>query len=319
MLWISIAIIGYFFNALANILDKYILSAKIPTPSVYAFFVAVFSLFALLFAPFGLRLLSADMLAISLISGALFIYGLVFFYRAVRENEISRVAPLMGVFMALGALVYAFVLHISADDWDGQFIFGHVQNILAFWLLVSGGFLVVFDLPLRAREILRGIRNTIMASGFLAVSLIMLKHVYTVEGFVNGFVWSRIGLFLGGLSLFFIPKFRQEIAASLRAMSQSKREQRSVGVWFMINKVVGALGNICVQYAIFLGSLVAVQALAGIQFAFVFLLAVPLSVRFPVFFQEKLSINDWLQKIFAFALIGLGVYFAAQSGARLFV
>lgn len=319
MIWIVIAIIGYFLNALANILDKYILSTKISQPSVYAFFVAMFSLFAVLVAPFGLRLLSADMLAISLLSGAFFVYGLVFFYRAVRESEISRVAPLLGVLMALLVLLYAFMLQVATGNLLERVASGYSETILAFWLLLIGGFLIAFDLPLRKQDTYPGIRNVTTASLFMIASLIMLKYVYSLEGFVNGFVWSRLGLFLGGLSLLLVPSFRREIITSLHDMSQSGRKQASVGLWFILNKVVAALGNVCVQYAIFLGSLVAVQALSGLQFAFVFLLAIPLSLRFPSFFQEKLSFNDWLQKALALALIGLGVYFTSLSGTELFV
>lgn len=283
------------------------------------FFVAMFSVFAFLAAPFGLRLLSADMLAIALLSGALFVYGLLFFYRAVRESEISRAAPLLGVLMALIVLMYALIIQVVTGDILTQSLAGYTENILAFWLLVIGGFLMAFDMPLRPRDAFPQIRNILLASLLLSVSLLLLKHVYSLSGFVSGFVWSRLGLFLGGLSLLCIPSLRQEIIRSLSDASSSKREQASVGIWFVANKVIGSLGNIFVQYAIFLGSLTVIQALSGLQFAFVFLLAIPLSYRLPKLFQEKLYFNDWLQKIVALVLIGLGIYFAALSGVKLFI
>jgi hypothetical protein len=327
MLWIILAIAGYFFAATANILDKYILSAKIQQPSVYAFFVAVFSLFGFVFVPFGLRMMSAGMFAMAFVSGALFVYGLVFFYKAVRESEISRTAPLLGTFMALCALIYTFLVPFIAQfifvfantTQPSQFSAPHPETILAFWLLLIGGFLVAFDLPLRARDIIPGIRNTVSASILLTASLIILKYLYVSDGFVSGFVWSRLGVFFGGLSLLLIPTFRREIIASLHDTSQSRRAQLSIGMWFFANKIIATLGNLCLQYAIFLGPLVVVQALSGIQFAFVFLLALPLSYRFPVFFQEKLFFNDWVQKIVALTLIALGIYFSAQGGVPLFV
>lgn len=319
MLWIIIAVIGYFFNALANILDKYILSAKIPKPSVYAFFVAIFSLFALIAAPFGMRILSFDMIVVSFVSGAFFIYGLVFFYYAVRENDISRVAPLMGALMAIGALVYDFVLRLRLNHWVVAPLNGHYESSIAFACLFVGGFLITFDIPFKTKDIMRGIRNTFIASVFLITSLILLKYVYSAEGFINGFIWSRIGLFLGGLSLCAIPIFRKEILENFHDTQQSKSEKSSAGIWFMLNKIIGSLGNVCVQYAISIGPLVVVQALSGVQYAFVFILAIPLSFRFPIFFQEKLYFNDWVQKIGALALIGIGIYFSAIGGTSLFI
>lgn len=319
MLWIVVAITGYFFNALANILDKYILSAKIPKPSVYAFFVAIFSLFALAAAPFGMHLLSAEMTLLAFVSGAFFIYGLVFFYYAVRENDISRVAPLMGALMAIGALTYDFVIRLQSNHWALAPANGHYENSIAFACLFVGGFLITFDIPFKIKDIVRGIQNTLIASIFLIASLIILKYVYTVEGFINGFTWSRIGLFLGGLSLFMIPVFRREIMDNFHDTKQSKNEKSSVGIWFVTNKIVGSLGNVCVQYAISIGPLVVVQAMSGVQYAFVFLMAVPLSFRFPVFFQEKLYFNDWVQKISALVLIGVGIYFSTLTGTKLFM
>jgi hypothetical protein len=116
-----------------------------------------------------------------------------------------------------------------------------------------------------------------------------------------------------------VSTFRQEIIASLHEASRSRRESVSIGIWFFSNKIIATLGNLCLQYAIFLGPLVVIQALSGLQFAFVFLLALPLSYRFPVFFQEKLFFNDWVQKIVALTLIALGIYFSAQGGVPLFV
>jgi hypothetical protein len=225
----------------------------------------------------------------------------------------------MGAMMALGALSYALVLQLHAEYWSFSSFIVPKETLLAFWLLVSGGFLVAFDLPLKIREMLRGLCNAVVASFFLLISLILLKYIYQSSGFISGFVWSRLGLFLGGLSLLVMPVFRKEIIESLQGMSQSKQEQRSVGIWFVANKIVGALGNLCIQYALFLGSLVVIQALSGLQFAFVFLLALPFSYRFPELFREKLYFNDWLQKIIALALIGLGIYFSVMSGAKLFL
>ncbi len=325
MTWITIAIIGYLFAAAANILDKYILSAKIQQPSTYAFFVAVFSLFALVAIPFGARILPFDILVLALISGALSVYGFLFFYRAVRESDISRVAPILGVFMALLVLMYAFSMQFITGDILNRSLHGYASNITAFWLLLIGGFLMAFDLPLRKTDAFPKIHNVALSSILLVSSLVILKHVYHTSGFVSGFVWSRIGLFLGGLSLFIIPVFRREILTSLNGMSESRSEQASVGIWFVTNKVLGALGNVFVQYAIFLGSLVVVEALAGLQYAFVFLMAAALSTRFPNLYQEKLycpdwlHCSDWVQKIIALILIGLGLYFSSVGGSATFL
>lgn len=330
MLWITLATVGYLLGAVTNILDKFILAARIPKPSVYAFYVALFSLFAIVFVPFGFSWIGGASLAAALISGLLFIFGLLFFYRAVKESEISRVAPLVGVLMAIGTLVLTAYVdggwNVSTSPYplleeEGrQFIHTLLPSmrggtLLSFWLLVIGGFLVAFDLPLRPRIMFRGFRDILLASVLIGVSLALLKHVYEREGFIDGFVWSRIGAFIAGLTFLAVPRMRREIEESFRGASRSRKEAARTGAWFVVNKLSGALSALAINYAVFLGPLTLIHALAGIQYAFVFVLVVVSSHWKPEFFEERLLLNDWLQKIAALILIALGLYYAALSGA----
>lgn len=304
MLWITIAILGYFLGAVTNILDKFILSARIPRASVYAFFAAMFSLSAFVLAPFGLSLIDSRPLSAALLSGAFFTYGLLFFYKAVKLSEVSRVAPLVGSLSAIGTL--AAVIAISDVTLD-------YASLMSFWLLVLGGFLMAFDLPLRPRIMFHGIWTIVVASFFLGASLVLLKYVYTQEGFLNGYVWSRVGAFFAGLTLFLVPTWRREIIASLREPSVSRKESAKTGAWFVVNKVSGAFSAFFVNYAVSIGSLTLVHALAGVQYAFVFLLVIALSRFQPQFVREHLLLNDWVQKCIAIACIGAGLYYASIS------
>jgi uncharacterized membrane protein len=105
MTWISFAILGYFCNAVSQLLDKVILTEKhIPKPAVYAFYVAMFSLFSLLFAPFGLALIPSFFVGLFLFSGVTFIAGLLAFYYAVKAGNVARIAPLVGLVTSLTVL-----------------------------------------------------------------------------------------------------------------------------------------------------------------------------------------------------------------------
>lgn len=303
-MWIIVATLGYFLGAVTNILDKFILSSRIPNPSVYAFFAAMFSISTFVLAPFGLTFIEARPMAESLLSGALFTYGLLFFYKAVKMSEVSRVAPLVGSLTAVGTL--AAVIAVSAATLD-------YASIMSFWLLVGGGFLMAFDLPLKPRIMFQGIRTIVIASFLLGASLVILKDVYTSDGFINGYVWSRLGAFLAGFTLFLVPTWRREIIGNLRKPAASRSESARTGVWFMVNKSSGAASAFLVNYAVSLGSLSIVHALAGIQYAFVFLLIIALSRFRSGFVQERLALNDWVQKFVALACIGVGLYYASIS------
>jgi uncharacterized membrane protein len=310
MTWALVALLGYFFNAVAAVFDKYLLSDRIPAPAVYAFFVSLFSLFALGFIPFGFHLVDARTLGILLFSGFLFVYGLLAFYGAVKQHEVSRVSPLVGTVISLVAFLMVFIPgmpgEVHLNIWYGSALF----------LLILGGLLISFDLPLRRGE---HISLLVLVAGIcLGFSILLLKNGYETSGFVSGLVWSRLGMTLAGLSLLLFPPFREQIFSQFRAPHQSKRAG-STGVLFVVNKSVAGIAAFLLSYATYLGPVSFVQALSGMQYVFLLLMMFPLSFRYPQVFGERLFFWDWFQKIVAVLIIGLGLFLATRSGIPLFL
>lgn len=298
MSYIIIAIVAYFFLALSQVLDKFLLGDRIPQPSVYAFYVAILSFVSLLLAPFGFYLQDYVLLAASLASGILYIYAILFLYKAVKVNEISRVAPLVGSVIVLANLLFAAVLsddQLAISDWGGIFF------------LLIGGFLISFDLPIRSSRIFRGFGNSLVSGILFAVAYVIFKYVYQNDIFINGFIWTRLGLFAGGLSLLLVPVWRREIRASFQGMKSGKKRNLTTGAMFVGNKILGGSHSILIQYAIYLGSTAIVNALNSIQFVFVLVLASLASLKYPKLFGEKLFFWDWAQKVGAIVLIGIGI------------
>lgn len=311
MAWMAVALGGYFFNAVAALLDKYLLSGPIKTPAVYAFFVSLFSLFTLFFIPFGFQFFGWQTTGLFLLSGALFLYGLVAFYTAVQQNEVSRIAPLVGTVVSLVAFGTVFAPALFSE---GTFT---VIHILALLLLISGGLLISFDLPLRTGE--RIPVAVIIAGIAMGVSLLLLKYGYADANFVSGLVWSRLGMFAAGLSLLLIPVFRKQILAGSSRFSSPSRDAVHTGSVFIVNKLCGGIATFLIAYAAFLGPVSFVQALSGMQYVFLLVLALPLSVRYPKIFGERLFFWDWFQKACAIILIGLGLWLAATGGIKLLI
>ncbi len=306
MHWITFALAGYFFNAITTIFDKFLLAGRIREPVVYAFFVSILSIFAIVLVPFGYQPIASQTVSLFVISGMFFLYGLVAFYTAVQRSEISRVAPLVGITTALiagaASLVFGPASQISFSP-------GHFFSLL---LLLSGAFLVAFDLPIKKHDAL--MPSTVLAGGFMAVSLIFLKIGYQEADFVNGLLWSRLGFILGGFSLLIIPGYRHAILSNTQGLSASNRRDVSTGLLFILNKIFGALATFCLTYAAFLGPVTFIQALNGVQYVFVFILTVPLALRFPGIFEERLDFWDWFQKGVAVLCIGLGMWLAVTQG-----
>ncbi|MEK9173993.1 MAG: hypothetical protein AAB845_01880 [Patescibacteria group bacterium] len=312
MTWISFAILGYFCNAVSQLLDKVILTEKhIPQPAVYAFYVSLFSLFSLFFAPFGFSLIPGYFLVIFLLSGMMFILGLLAFYYAVKVGNVARIAPLVGLITSITVLMAGGLIPSAF----GEVVFS-AQVWLALVLLVVGGILISYDLPLRRTDRLP--LTAILAGFLLGVSLLLLKYGYGQTDFINGLVWSRIGMVLTGLSFLLIPIYRKQILVHHEPKKMKTKASMVTLALFVFNKSTAGVASFLILYATNLGSVSFVQALNGTQYVFLLLLAIPISLRFPHIFGEHLSVWDWAQKVFALILIGLGFWFMGLSGINTF-
>lgn len=309
MTWALVALLGYFFNAVSAVFDKYLLSDRIPTPAVYAFFVSLFSLFALFFVPFGFHFSDGRTVATLLLSGMVFVYGLVAFYQAVKKHEISRVAPLIGTVISVVAFLAVFLPGASGE------VHIEARYIMALLLLIIGGLLISFDLPLRRGEHVS--RFIFIAGVLMGVSLLLLKEGYAHTNFVSGLVWSRLGMTAAGLSLLLVPSFQKQILSQFQRVSLRSARSGSTGALFVLNKTVAGVATFLISYAISLGSVSFVQALSGMQYVFILVIMLPLSFRFPALFGEKLFLWDWIQKIVAVIIIGVGLWLATTSGISL--
>lgn len=315
MTWIFVALAGYFFNAVAAIFDKFLLSDRIKAPAAYAFYVSLFSLFALVFVPFTFRFFGWQPAVVAFFSGVIFLYALVAFYEAVMRYEVSRISPLVGTVTSLVAFATAFSLIFFGGERE---IVRGIFAFLGLMLLIAGGFLVSFDLPLRKGEYIP-LAQVAFAGIGMGLSLLFLKQAYDGSDFMNGFIWSRMGMFAGGISLLLVPVFRRQIFGHSEMTVAAPKRAMSTGIYFLLNKICAGVGAFLIAYAISLGSVSFVQALSGVQYIFVLTLAFPLSFWYPKVYGEKLLFWDWLQKFVAIILIGLGLFLAASSGIKLLV
>ncbi|PIP67385.1 MAG: hypothetical protein COV79_03260 [Parcubacteria group bacterium CG11_big_fil_rev_8_21_14_0_20_41_14] len=291
MNWITIVLAGHFLNALAFLMDKFLLTKKIPSPFVYAFFIGALGILGLILIPFGFFVPSSMAIALALISGATFIIALVFFFAGLKENEASRVVPLTGGFVPAFTFVLAYLFLAERLG---------IVEISAFAALVAGGVLITIEK--KGRGSFKGYIYAIIAALIFAISYVIAKYVYDELGFVNGFIWSRMGGFLMALSFLALPKARRGI------FNQPKQKnQGSTVALFFTGQVAGALGFVLVNYAISLASVSLVNAMQGAQYAFLLIMIILIAKKFPKLMSEKLTGAVLVQKIFAIILISIGI------------
>jgi len=291
MNWLVIVLAGHLLNALAFLMDKFLLTKKIPSPFVYAFFIGALGILALILIPFGVTLPATPALLRALAAGATFILALVFFFAGLKENEASRVVPLTGGFVP----AFTFVL---AYFFLGERLGG--LEVAAFIALVAGG--VLISLERKGRGSKKGYFYAVLAALVFAISFVVTKQVYIEQTFITGFVWSRVGGFLLALSFLLIPSARNGI------LHQPKQKGGgTIAALFFTGQVSGALGFVLVNYAISLASVSLVNAMQGVQYAFLLVMVFVVSRKYPKVLSEKLTGMVLVQKIAAILLISAGI------------
>ncbi len=289
--WLVISISAYFIWAITNIVDKYLLSNKFNNYIVYTLLVALVGLVSLVLIPFGYTAISTGFILISLVSGFFFAGALVLLFKTIQESEASRAIPL------IGSLIPVFSLVLSYLFLGSQLNFSEVA---AFFILLIGGLLLIIRkvMPFRInKNLLWGI----LAALLFSISYVFAKFVYDDQNLISGFVWIRVGTFLGALPLVLLPKSRVIIADILQKTTKKTK------LLFFSNQLLGVGAFFLLNFAFSLTNVSLVNVLQGTQNVFLFIFIFLLSKIYPNVLKEEFSRGVFIQKITAIILIAIGV------------
>jgi len=296
MLWLIITLSAYFLFAIVALIDKYLLRGLMPNPKVYTLYVGTLGILALVLIPF-VKFLIPDLLIISLslLAGIIFVFSLFAFFSALNLFEASRVVPAIGGFLPLFSFGLTYLFS------GGKEVLSFSETI-AFFLLVLGGTLIVIK---REKLItLKSLQIALVAALLGGLAFVLAKYVYLAQPFWSGFIWIRIGGFLAALSFLLFPEVREEIG--IKKISFKKK---TIAI-FLFNQSMGAGANILQNWAIFLAPLAYVAiitALQGVEYVFLLILALFLSLKFPQILKEEVSKEILFQKVLAIFLISGGL------------
>ncbi len=294
MSWIFISVVGYFFNAASALTGKFLLEKLVSHPAVYAFWVSVFGLVALVFAPFGFSIPGLPVILASAVAGILYTFALVLLYFALQKSEASR------IFTLVGGISPVFVL-VAASLALGERL--SMLQIGGFFVILAGGYVISekFGKPglfLNKQVIIASVASAL----FFALSNVLTKWIYLQEVFLNGFVWRSLGALVGCVVLLLIPLYRREILGSF------KHPKLKTETIFIFGQIFAVLGFILINYGFSLGSVSLVNALSGTQYVFLFFMAWPISKKYPRIFEESLTPGIIRQKVASLVLIAVGIF-----------
>lgn len=301
MNWLLVTIFAYLILAVVFLVDKHLLVGPIPNPKVYAFYTGVLGIAAVLLIPFiNFHLPDRLETLLSFISGASFIFGIFWFFKALKLFESSRVVPAVGGILPIFTFLLIYIFSKGKENLS-------LSGFSAFTLLVAGSFLITYQ---KTKKISwKSLQISVISAFFLAVSFVSAKYVYISSPFLVGLVWIRIGGGVSALILLLSSALRREIFKEKIAV------QKKTALIFLSNQAAGAGGNILQNWAVALAPLsyvAFINALQGVQYLFLLIFAVFLSLKFPEILKEEISKEILLQKIIAILLIGGGLVLLAK-------
>jgi len=281
MLWLLITILSYFFFALVSLIDRYLLTGPLPHPKVYAFYVGMLGLLALVLVPLGFYFPGIENLFWSLLAGAVWILATYFLYLAIYHNEVSRVIPAINGLLPV--LTY-FILVITSFEKG----------------LIDWKYL----LPL-----LQDLKFPLMAAIFFAFGFLLMKRVYLTQPFISGFIWMRLGGVLTGLLFLVLGNIKETV------FQKKPITQKKVLLPFIFAQVFSAGAFFLQNYAVVLARLdqiPLINALEGTRYLFLLGLVFILAKKAPHLLKEEMEGRVLKQKLIATLLIIIGFAFLAS-------
>jgi len=296
MLWLAITISAYFILAIVFLVDKYLLVSAIPNPKVYAFYIGFLGIAVLLLIPFiEFYIPGPWQILLAFISGATFVYGILWFFKGLKLFDASRIVPAVGGILPIFTFLLIFLFSGGKETFN-------FWEIVSFLLLICGSILITYE---RSKKIsLKSFNISIIAAFFFALSFVFSKYVYMQHPFLMGLVWIRIGGVLTALALLFSRELRSEIFKKEMGL-----QKKTVAI-FLSSQAAGGGANILQNWAVALAPLIYVafiNALQGMQYVFLLFFTIFLSLKFPQILKEEISKEILLQKIIAILLIGGGL------------
>jgi hypothetical protein len=246
-------------------------------------------------------------MAHSFISGIIFCYGMLLFFFAIDRSEASRIAPVLDAMITVSTY---FISLLALNEKLGS------KELLGISLLIIGGFWISYNISKIKKQVLMpGFVFAISAGFLLALSATYFKFLYGIDNFYNVFIWTRVGLILGALSLLFVPFWRKKIIGSLRQFKKPHEKERGKsGFIFVAAKALGGSGSVLKEKAVSVpaASVTIVNALASVEFVFIFAIGVIMSYWVPRIYKERKDFWGVFQKISASIIIAIGIALVAK-------
>jgi transporter family protein len=273
-----------------NIIDKYVLEKWVNNPAIPVVISSVLGIVFSIIIYFwrGFALISIENLILAFISGTCYIVSILYYFKAVKIEEISRVIPLYH-------LAPLFVLLFATIFLNEVFTF---ITYIGIFFLIGGAFAISIKGKFRLK-MGKPLIYMILSSILIALYSVIAKYLLSYADFWSVYAYIRIGTIFVLVPLIFmtVKDFR------ITVKKQGGKAITALGIAEGLNLVAVLL----LTYALSIGFVSLVNALAAVQPFFVLLFTLILSFNYPKILKEEIGRSTILLKVFAITAMFIGV------------
>ncbi|MBI4894582.1 MAG: DMT family transporter [Candidatus Aenigmarchaeota archaeon] len=289
MLWLIFSVLAALLFAASSMVDKYFMGRLVRNPMVPVMFSGIIggAIGAAMLVSSGAPAMSYSGMFLSFVSAASFTLTLLFYFMAVKLEEISRISAVFYVSPIMVMVLASVFLNESLVPYA----------YLGVVLLAGGAMLMSFREKIGFR-FGKAFWLIMAAAACTAVGVVITKHLLGSNDYTAVYSYTR----LWGLAIV-IPA----VALNFKDLSGIFRPglRKTLGAVSLSEGLTQA-ALFCAILASSLGMVTLTNAVGSIQPLFVLLFAVCLSIFHPKILREEIGRNMLLVKVAAVALIVAG-------------
>lgn len=289
MTWAILSILSALCWSVVNIIDKYVLNKWIREPFVVLIIIGIIGLIAGggVYFIYGFQPLSYFNIFLALVTGILHLGSYVFYFKALKIEEVSRVVPLF----YLSPLFILFLATIFLGE-----VFTPLKY-LGIILLVIGAILISSKNILKI-SFSKSFYWMILSAFILSINSVLIKYLLNFADYWTIFAYERIGIVIGAIPIIYL--YLPELLTTI------KRHGKKVVTTLSATEVLNLLAVLLITIATSVGYVTLVNALASVQPFFVLFLTVILSIFYPSILKEEIKKSIVFSKLLAVVLMFVG-------------
>lgn len=300
MSWFFIALIGPFFYALTNhidkiLLEKYFKESGVGTLILFSSLLSIIAVPFLFWADPSVLSVGMTSMLVLIAVGVLNLMVLWCYFMALKDEEASIAIVFYQLVPVIGAILGYYILGEALTQ----------LQIIAMAIVILGTTIISFEIDAENNFKLR--RRTIIlmtaASTFWALESVIFKAVALEENLWRSLFWEHVVLIVAGVLIFiFIRSYRLNFIAAI------KNNSRAILSLNVVNESLYMLGNLALAYAYLLAPIALVLLTDSFQPIFVIAIGIFLTIFFPKLTAEKITAKHLFQKLIAIVITGIGAY-----------